>query len=80
MDPAGMNVRVPESLLYVQLFGTPYVPFGLPRPLPPEAVVRIGEVLGASVFITRGSDLLEQPLLYVLLPDCTFVPYQQPVS
>jgi hypothetical protein len=74
-----MNVRVPESLLQVQIFGATYVPFGLPRPLPPRALVRIGEVLGASMFILPGGDLLEPPVLYVLLPDCTFQPYTLPV-
>lgn len=80
VEPSGVNVLIPESLMQAQLFGTTYVPFGLPRPVPPRALIRIGEVLGASVFIVPGSDLLEQPVLYVLLPDCTFQPYHQPVS
>jgi len=80
LEPAGTNVMAQEPWVWVQLFGTRYVPFGLPRTLPPQALVRIGEAMGASVFVAPGTDLFEIAQLFILRPDCTFQPYQQPMS
>lgn len=78
LESPGMDAREDVPWPGNQLFGTLYARFGLPRPIPPEALLRIGEALGASVFIVQGSDVLESPVLYVLLSDCTFQPYQPP--
>jgi hypothetical protein len=78
LESPGMDVREDVPWPGNQLFGTLYARFGLPRPIPPDALLRVGEALGASVFIAQGSDVLESPVLYVLLPDCTFQPYQPP--
>lgn len=79
LEPPGMDVRDHEPWHGAQLFGTTYVRYGLPRPVPPDQLIRIGEALGASVFTTPGSDALESPVLYVLLPDCTLQPYHPPI-
>ncbi|HEV2735215.1 MAG TPA: hypothetical protein VGV85_10290 [Longimicrobiaceae bacterium] len=78
LEPPGMDVRDHEPWQGAQLFGRTYARNGLPRPVPPDQLIRIGEALGASVFTTPGGDVLEHPVLYVLLPDCTLQPYQPP--
>jgi hypothetical protein len=78
LESPGMDVRENVPWPGSRFFGTSYARFGLPRPIPPDALLRIGEALGASVFIAPGSDVLDSPVLYVLVPDCTFQPYQPP--
>jgi hypothetical protein len=80
LDPPGMDVGDHDPWNGAQLFGTLYARFGLPRPIPPGLLIRIGEALGASVFTPPGGDLLEPPVIYVLLPDCRYQPYQLPHS
>jgi hypothetical protein len=80
LEPPGMDVRDYEPWRGAQLFGTTYARFGLPRPIPPGLLIRIGEALGASIFTPPGTDLLEPPVIYVLLPDCRYQPYQLPHS
>jgi hypothetical protein len=64
----------------VQVLGTRYQRFGMPRMIPPGLLVRIGEALGASVFVAPDGDVLDSPVVYVLLPDCTYQPYATSAS
>jgi hypothetical protein len=80
LEPPGTDVRNGGSDPGVQVLGARYVRFGMPRPIPHGLLIRIGEALGASVFVAAGSDVLDGPVAYVLLPDCTFQPYATSAS